>query len=234
MYLVNVSIDDVSPHPQSSTKVLERCRELINVYPDIKFTLFIPAAYWRTKSQTTEKPLYLNEFPDFCKEINSLNENNFEIGYHGFYHGIPNISNNDEFRYASYEQTVDIITKIKEVIAKANINFKNILRPPAWRMTGESIKACKDQGIKILALSSDEYPDKSLDYQGEDKNFKNVVYYNCCPPFKNLELFPKTEIVYHACEWDKNYLDQEKTNELKNFLNNDNIKFCFMEDMLDG
>ena len=75
MYLVNVSIDDVSPHPQSSTKVLERCRELINVYPDIKFTLFIPAAYWRTKSQTTEKPLYLNEFPDFCKEINGLDQN---------------------------------------------------------------------------------------------------------------------------------------------------------------
>ena len=111
MYLVNVSIDDVSPHPQSSTKVLERCRELINVYPDIKFTLFIPAAYWRTKSQITEKPLYLNEFPDFCKEISDLDQNNFEIGYHGFYHGIPNVSNNDEFRYASYEQTVDIITK---------------------------------------------------------------------------------------------------------------------------
>ena len=138
MYLVNVSIDDVSPHPQSSTKVLERCRELINVYPDIKFTLFIPAAYWRTKSQTTEKPLYLNEFPDFCKEISDLDQNNFEIGYHGFYHGIPNVSNNDEFRYARYEQTVDIITKTKEVVANTNINFKNILRPPAWRMTGES------------------------------------------------------------------------------------------------
>ena len=84
MYLVNVSIDDVSPHPRSSTKVLERCRELINVYPDIKFTLFIPAAYWRTKSQTTEKPLHLNQFPDFCKEIKDLDKNNFEIGYHGF------------------------------------------------------------------------------------------------------------------------------------------------------
>jgi hypothetical protein len=215
MYLVNISIDDVSPHPQSSAKVLERCRELINVYPDIKFTLFIPAAYWRTKSQITEKPLYLNEFPDFCKEISDLDQNNFEIGYHGFYHGIPNVSNNDEFRYASYEQTVDIITKTKEVVAK--------------RMTGESIKACKDQGIEILALSSDKYPDGSLDYQGEDKNFKNVVYYNCCPPLKNLELFPKTEIVYHACEWDQNYLDKEKANQLKNFLDTENIKFCFMD-----
>ena len=163
-----------------------------------------------------------------------IDQNNFEIGYHGFYHGIPNVSNNDEFRYASYEQTVDIITKTKEVVAKTNINFKNILRPPAWRMTGESIKACKDQGIEILALSSDKYPDGSLDYQDEDKNFKNVVYYNCCPPLKNLEPFPKTEIVYHACEWDQNYLDKEKANQLKNFLDTENIKFCFMEDILNG
>jgi len=96
-------------------------------------------------------------------------------------------------------------------------------------MTGASIKACKDQGIEILALSYDKYPDGSLDYQGEDKNFKNVVYYNCCPPLKNLELFPKTEIVYHACEWDQNYLDKEKANQLKNFLDTENIKFCFMD-----
>tara|TARA_Y100000004_G_scaffold185697_1_gene236234 strand:+ start:113 stop:817 length:705 start_codon:yes stop_codon:yes gene_type:complete len=234
MYLVNISIDDISPHPESSTRVLNRCYDLIDKYPKIKFTLFIPAAYWRTISKTTEKPLYLYDFPEFCKEISSLNENNFEIGYHGFYHGIPNVSNNDEFKYASYDDTVNIIKKTKDVISKTNLKFKNILRPPAWRMTGESIKACKDQGIEILALSSDKYPDGSLDYQGEDKNFKNVVYYNCCPPLKNLELFPKTEIVYHACEWDRNYLDQEKTTELKNFLNNQDIKFCFMEDMLNG
>jgi hypothetical protein len=114
------------------------------------------------------------------------------------------------------------------------IPFKNILRPPAWRMSPDSIKACADNGIEILALSPDKYSDGSLDYKGEDKKFKNVVYYNCCPPSKELKFYDKTEIVYHACEWDKNYLDQEKTNELKNFLNNENIKFCFLEDMLDG
>jgi hypothetical protein len=42
MYKVNISIDDISPHPQSSTKVLDRCFELINVFPEIKFSLFIP------------------------------------------------------------------------------------------------------------------------------------------------------------------------------------------------
>ena len=46
--LVNISIDDVSPHPRSSIKVLDRCHELISDYPDIKFTLFVPISYWRT------------------------------------------------------------------------------------------------------------------------------------------------------------------------------------------
>ena len=37
MFNVNISIDDVSPHPLSSTKVLERCYEMIEEFEDIKF-----------------------------------------------------------------------------------------------------------------------------------------------------------------------------------------------------
>ena len=48
------------------------------------------------------------------------------------------------------------------------------------------------------------------DYAGGTAYVKNdVVYYNCNPPFDDLELYEKTEIVYHACEWDKNYLSKE-------------------------
>ena len=62
---------------------------------------------------------------------------------------------------------------------------------------------------------------------------KNIVYFNSCPPFKKLEIFPKTEIVYHACEWDKNYLSVEAKNDLVDFLNSStNYSFCFMEDMI--
>ena len=34
-YGVNISIDDVSPHPKSSTKVLDRCFELIEQFPEL-------------------------------------------------------------------------------------------------------------------------------------------------------------------------------------------------------
>ncbi len=234
MYLVNVSIDDVSPHPQSSTKVLERCRELINVYPDIKFTLFIPAAYWRTKSQTTENPLYLSEYPDFCETVKNLSSKNFEIGFHGHLHGIPKISNNDEFAALTHKETEHVFRKMFKEVMFAGLSdiFKPIFRPPAWRMSGEAICAAIDMGIEILALSKEDYAKKT--YENLDKK-EYTVYQTCNPPFKPLALTPKTEIVYHACEWDKNYLNKEKTEELASFLSKSkDIKFAFMEDMLDG
>ena len=172
MYLVNVSIDDVSPHAQSSTRVLDRCYELINAFPSIKFTLFIPSAYWRTvhsngnfaqKLTVTKEPLLLNNFPDFCDEIIKLNPENFEIGFHGYFHGIPNKSNNDEFRHLSYGDATAIIGAMREMAEVTKIPFKNILRPPAWRMSPDSIKACADNGIEILALSPDKYSDGSFD-----------------------------------------------------------------------
>ena len=70
-----------------------------------KFTLFVPVAYWRTRGHTaTEKPLILNEHREFCEILKLLPKTNFEIGYHGLLHGIPGISNNDEFQNLNYEQ----------------------------------------------------------------------------------------------------------------------------------
>ena len=68
--LVNISIDDITPHPHSSFDVLDRCYELIEFFPDIKFTLFMPMAYYRTmplpSQSMCEEPLYIDLFPDFC------------------------------------------------------------------------------------------------------------------------------------------------------------------------
>jgi len=236
--LVNISIDDVSPHPKSSTRVLERCHELIAIFPDIKFTLFVPTAYWRTvkREAVTSKPLQIDLFPEFCNEIRSLNKDNFEVCYHGHYHGIPGKSDNDELRNLSYDEMIVLITEMRSIVKKADLSsvFKEIIRPPAWRMSPESIVASKAAGIELLALSSDVYPDGSLDYKGEDKKFKNTVYYNVCPPFKPLSLFEKTEIVYHACEWDKNYLSKEMTKDLAEFLKNNraNYRFSFISGLI--
>ena len=232
--LINISIDDVSPHPQSSTKVLDRCYDLIAEFSDIKFTLFVPVAYWRTRDKAcTSKPLFINEHPEFCQIIKNLPVDNFEIGYHGFFHGIPGLSNNDEFQYLTYEQAIKKFNDIFHLVKLSDLNevFKPIFRPPAWRMSPAAIQAAEDLGIDVLALSPQEYAKKT--YEGRDKTFNSVVYYNVNPPFIPLQAFDRTEVVYHACEWDKNFLATKKTKNLIDFLKNlDNYEFCFIKGLV--
>lgn len=235
-FLVNISIDDVSPHPFSSTKVLDQCFSLIEKFPDIKFTLFIPTSYWRTvkPSIATRHPLQLDLFPDFCKEIRELPRENFEVGFHGHHHGIPGKNDNDELRDLNYAQSKEIIATMRKIVKDAGLQevYKPIIRPPAWRMSPEAISAFRDEGFKILALSPDDYALKT--YQKEHLKINDFVMFNACPPFKPLKIFDRTEIVYHACEWDKNYLSPTLKEELSNFLeyNLDKIRFAFMEEMV--
>jgi len=228
MYKVNISIDDISPHPQSSIKVLNRCYELIDIYPSIKFTLFIPLSYWRTMGDTSsEKPYYIQDYPEFIESLQNLSPDNFELCYHGLFHGIPYQSNNDEFRNLNYKEALDKFNEMFKITNKYNLNFKPYFRPPAWRMSSDSIKAAIDTGIKLLALSPKE--NIKLYYGDALNNFKKIVNYNVNPPFDPLNLYPNTEIVYHACEWDKNYLDKIQTKKLINLFKDNNIEFCFID-----
>ena len=234
--LLNISIDDVSPHPASSISVLDRCHELIKIFPDIKFSLFIPISYWRTIKPgiATAHPLQINLFPDFCKALLELHDENFEVCYHGLYHGIPGKSDNDEFQYLDYQQASQRFDAMFHIVELAGLKnkFKMIFRPPAWKMSGESIQAARDAGIKVLALSPKAYAKKIYNNIENDRN--DTVYYNCNPPFDDLFLHKKTEIVYHACTWDKNYLSIDMSKELKIFLNDNknNLEFCFLGDLI--
>ena len=232
MKKINISIDDVSPHPRSSHKILKQCEKLISEFPNIKFTLFIPIAYWRTFGDTaTNNPLYLWNYKELCDILKNLDDKNFELGYHGFFHGIPGKSNNDEFKTLTQEEAEKKINFMEEGLKKAGLykKFKKIFRPPAWRMSSGAIKAFKNKDFEILALSKQQY---ALDvYKGEQTNFSKVNYYNLNPPFIPLTVLDEKQlnIVYHACEWDKNYLDMNKVEELSNFLKTiDNKEFVFM------
>lgn len=232
---VNISIDDISPHPLSSTRVLDRCNEMIKERPDIKFSIFVPVAYWRTKrpETITKSPLDIRMFPAFCDQLRHLPKENYEVCMHGLFHGIPGVSDNDEFQYLSYEEALEKFKIIRAIIHESGLEniFKNVFRPPAWRMSAESIAAAKDAGIEVLALSPKDYAMQT--YAGADKTFKNVVYYTCNPPFDQLQKFDKNEIVYHACEWDKNYLDEHKSNDLLEWLKTqEDVEFVFIEGLL--
>ncbi len=148
-FLVNISIDDVTPHPFSSTRVLEQCFSLINKFPDIKFTLFIPTSYWRTvkPSIATSHPLQLDRFPDFCKQIRELPAENFEIGFHGHYHGIPGKSDNDELQDLNYAQAKEVIASMKKTVKDAGLEgvYRPIIRPP-----DHALSHAKDNGSNPL------------------------------------------------------------------------------------
>ena len=234
--LVNVSIDDVSPHPLSSVKVINECLELIQEFPEIKFTLFVPTSYWRTikEGTATQNPLQIDLFPEFCQKIRDLPDENFEIGFHGHHHGIPGKTDNDELKNLNYDQAGQLINAMREVVKRADLQhkFKPIIRPPAWRMSPDSIRRFRDEGFTVFALSPLDYAIET--YGGEQEKRNDVVYHTASPPFSPLSLESKTEIVYHACEWDKNYLSPELSAELKIFLreNSDKISFCFMGDLV--
>jgi len=241
MNRVNISIDDVSPHPQSSTKVLDRCFELISVFPDIKFTLFIPCAYWRTIGSTaTNYPFLLTDYSNFCEKIQQLPSDIFQIGYHGYYHGIPGINNNDEFADLNYHQAVEKFTLMMKTVRDCHLQdiFAPIFRPPAWRMSPESIRASFHCGIKHLALFPIGLKEShgflhAESYKGVDKQEEyNVSYASCFPPFKELKLEPQTSIVYHACEWDKNYFSKSLSKNLELFLlsKKEDLEFNFIGD----
>jgi predicted deacetylase len=231
---LNISIDDVSPHPESSIKVLDHCDELLRAFPDIKFTLFIPLAYWRTINHATENPLYISEYPEFVDALKRLPKNSFELGIHGYHHGIPYKSNNDEFATISYRDAEEKFKLIYEEINKTGLRFKPIFRPPAWRMSGEAIECSIDQGIKVLCLSPADYAMRS--YEGRETT-TDVVFMTACPPIIDIMFKPKIELVYHACEWDSNYFSRKKSDELMKslewFYNHGGImSYGFTEDML--
>ena len=231
---INISLDDISPHTRSSTQVLKRCFEILAINPDVKFTLFVPTAYWRTMGTTaTQGPLRISKFPDFCDELRALPKQSFELAYHGHYHGLPLVSNNDEFAGVGLPEARGIIHDMMMEATKADLidEFKGILRPPAWRMSPQAFQACLEAGISTFALSPDDYAMKT--YQGYETNVRRV-FYNCCPPFKPLNVFQMTEVVYHACEWDRSYLSEQFRDELLAFLGANDFEYVFIEGLADG
>lgn len=232
--MINISIDDVSPHHAMPGRFLESLNRIIDEFNNVKFSLFLPMALWRTMPPcefANNEPLVVSEHIDFCETLRTLPAKNFELCYHGLFHGIPMISNNDEFKSIQYESALTLFTKMEMIASNAGLPMKKIFRPPAWRMSAQAIMAARDFGFTVLALSQDDYALESYSQEHEKKD--DVVFYTSAPPIKPLVLSDKIEIVYHALENDKNFLNETLINELISFLRSISHKrFCFMEEMV--
>ena len=232
-FKLNISVDDISPHPRSSIKVLDQCYKMLEKFPNLKFSLFVPLAYWRVgrAGTITKRPLFVSEYEDFCKTLKDLPTDNFEIGYHGFFHGRPRErSDNNEFDNINYESASNIIKSMMKEAEKAGLKevFKPMFRPPNWKMSPESFDAANDLGIELFALT--EIESRLATHGGRNEKY-NSVYSNYAPPNRDIQLSEKCGVIFHACDWLANYLDEDKTREMIEFISEheEDIEFCFLE-----
>jgi predicted deacetylase len=222
---VNISIDDVSPHPHSSIRVIDQCMSIIDAVPSAKFTLFVPTAYWRSVPtppiSVCPEPLLLRKFPDFCRSLRDLPAESFEIGFHGHFHGIPGKSNNDELRSVNLFEARQIYDAMLAEVTISGLRdvFKPILRPPAWRLSPDAFDAALDF-FDLLALnSSPTYTEIYAGKQDSEEWKSRIVYQGAAPPIIDFpEKWEDLEVVTHACEWDKNYLSPDLAKRISDLM----------------
>jgi hypothetical protein len=235
---VNISIDDVTPHPRSSDRVIEQCYQILSRVPDAKFTLFVPTAYWRTipnpPDSVCDRPLRLSESPSFCERIASLPSDIFEVGFHGHHHGIPGKSNNDELRYPDRDDAERIFNQMDAEVEMTVMGgvFKRILRPPAWRLSPGAFDAAVGR-FDLLALHPGPvYLDVYAGRQESDYWKSRIVYQDAAPPIIGVpEQWDTLEIVTHACEWDKNYLSRELAESIADLMVSSQASGSFIGDL---
>lgn len=110
---------------------------------------------------------------------------------------------------------------------KSNLyeRFSKIFRPPGWKISNQAINAFIDKGFTL-------HLHKDIPYDLTDVQNTNKIYYcDYMPPEIPLNNSDKKffHIVFHACEWLKNFLSVESCELVMNFFKNKNLAFRFLE-----
>ena len=113
---------------------------------------------------------------------------------------------------------------MEDLLEKCNLKniFHKIFRPPGWKINLDSMKAFIDNGYKLALFQKNKYdiPNKYLN---------KISFINFTPPDIKLE---KTDndihVVYHACEWLKNYVTNEKIDNLIKFYSKYKMNYSFL------
>jgi peptidoglycan/xylan/chitin deacetylase (PgdA/CDA1 family) len=224
--LINLSVDDLTYHSDSNMSVIEGANYIIKAMPQALITLFIPAAYWRTvKNNKNPTPLFLSNNELFVNELKAL-PSQYEFAYHGYFHGIENVSNNDEFKYLSTEEAIHKIELMEEEVKKCGLEdrFKKIFRPPGWGINDDVIQVFLNKGYHLSLASEAPFSNNFAQIQ-----HPMISYYNVSPPMKSLDLFEKTSVVYHACTWSKNYLSIEAAQQFIDFYKDKDIQLVSLD-----
>ena len=119
------------------------------------------------------------------------------------------------------------IKLMEEEVNKCQLQhrFSKIFRPPGWNICHEAIKAFIDSGYTLHLNKNFSY---NLNFS--KKYIKNKIYYcDFSPPeipFNNN--YNHIHVVYHACEWLKNFIFFDNVKELLDLFVTKNTVFKFL------
>lgn len=222
----NLSLDDFSPHPRAGLNFesIYWCNKLIDIYPEIKIDLFVPAAY----SRLGEAPCFLSEHPEWIKRVISLPDN-YRICCHGYFHKRLSQkrgnSNNDEWQFLNEEQATVVFNHMVGEFQMAGLDYHKTFRPPGWKISQSAVKVLTDNNF-IIAGSREYYDKISTKVSGS----KWVLF--------NWDLVsqpPKCDTVVaygHTSSWTNNYMNEDRFNLICDYLSKQNdVRFEFIADL---
>ena len=217
---INISIDDVCPHEVMGLDAVNRMKDLISFFPDLKVSLFVPVCLCRYKYR--EKSYYILDYPKFIDELISL-PINFEVCYHGYKHGNKKTgSNNDEFRYLQKDEAISIMKKCANSFFQAQITAKPVFRPPGFWLSPAAFDGCNKFGIRVFALHAEKRYKKA--YAGKDHQYTTV--YVGKQPYRDDK-----EIIYHGGKDQRDFFNKNRFTKLLKWIKEiDNVSFVFLED----
>ena len=151
----SLSLDDFSPHPRAgfNFESIVWCNKLIERFPDVKISLFVPAAY----SRLNERQYYLTDFPEWVKMVKELPDN-YRICPHGLFHRRTitdfvfhkkEASNNDEFQFLNKTQAKVTIHKMLAEFENVGLKYSKVFRPPGWKISLSSAEVLTTMGFII-------------------------------------------------------------------------------------
>jgi len=223
----NLSLDDFSPHPRAGLNFesIEWCDKLIELYPDIKIDLFVPAAYCRLG----EDPCHLSKNKEWVERVNALPAN-YRVCFHGYYHRRLSTkhgnSNNDEWQFLNEQQAALFASHMINEFEEAGIRCHKTFRPPGWKISVSSAKVLTNAGF-VIAGDGNYFNRIS----GKVSGLKWVQY--------NWDLVgpkPKSDCIVaygHTSDWTNNYMDETRFNMVVECLKGtDKIDFRFIGDLV--
>lgn len=228
----SLTLDDFSPHPVCGADfgAIRFCNLLIKRYPEIKITLFVPAAMGFVGGKTYP----ISESKEWAKRVADLPSYNYSIGCHGFNHrrvsDIHGSLNNGEWEFLNSKEATKLTRIMLSEFKKSDIKFIRIFRPAGWKISRESCVVLKK--YKFLCIAGRQrYERFSF---GTGIKWINATWI-ISEKFRQTKNVLNNTIVAcgHVNSLLKDHLNMTTTNNISRVIDyfGDDIRFSFVHDI---